>query len=221
MSNSGGGVDVAKVLVACEESQVVTAAMRAAGHEAYSCDILETSGSHPEWHIQGDVLHLLQKPWDAVIAFPPCTHLCVSGARHWAKKIADGRQQDAIEFFMAIANANAPYIAIENPVGLMSTRWRKPDQTIHPTYFGDPVHKRTCLWLKGFPKLVRTRFDVVNSIHITSKGTQYDAWWFATSVLPLSERSKARSKTFQGVADAMGKQWGDFLHNKVDKDFHA
>ena len=121
-----------KVLVACEESQAVTIELRKLGHEAFSCDIEECSGEHPEWHLQQDVIPLLEQEWDMIIAFPPCTNLAVSGARHFEQKRKDGRQQESVEFFMKFANANCEKIAIENPVGIMSTQWRKPDQIIQP-----------------------------------------------------------------------------------------
>jgi len=142
-----------KVLVACEESQAVTIELRKLGHEAYSCDIMECSGGHPEWHLMQDVVPLLKQKWDMIIAFPPCTHLCVSGARHFKQKIADGRQQQGIDFFMLFANADCDKIVIENPIGIMSNKWRKPDQIIQPWQFGNKYQKSTCLWLKGLPKL--------------------------------------------------------------------
>lgn len=145
-----------KILVACEESQAVTIELRKLGHEAYSCDIIPCSGGHPEWHIQQDVTPLLKEKWDMIIAFPPCTHLCVSGARHFEQKRKDGRQQQGIDFFMMFANADCPRIAIENPIGIMSSVWRKPDQIIQPWMFGDKFSKSTCLWLKGLPNLVPT-----------------------------------------------------------------
>jgi len=148
-----------KILVACEESQAVTIELRKLGHEAYSCDIIECSGGHPEWHIIGDVIPLLKQKWDMIIAFPPCTHLCVSGARHFKQKIADGRQQQGIDFFMLFANADCEKIAIENPIGIMSNNWRKPDQIIQPYQFGDKFQKSTCIWLKGLHNLVPT--DIV------------------------------------------------------------
>lgn len=140
-----------RVLVACEESQAVTIELRRLGHEAYSCDIQDCSGGHPEWHIKGDALELLKMKWDMLIAFPPCTHLAVSGARHFAKKQADGRQQEAIDFFMRFVNADCPRIAVENPIGIMSSKYRKPDQIIQPYMFGDHARKSTCLWTKGLP----------------------------------------------------------------------
>lgn len=195
-----------KVLVACEESQAVTKAFRKLGHEAYSCDIQECSGGHPEWHLQQDVTELLKQNWDAVIAFPPCTHLCVSGARWWPEKIKDGRQQEGVNFFMMFVNntKHIPLVSIENPVGIMSSLWRKPDQIINPFQFGHPEAKKTCLWLKGFPKLVGTNLipkeDRNTSIHV---GGGF-AW-------NSPECAKFRSKTFQGIADAMAEQWGGVL----------
>ena len=145
-----------KILVACEESQAVTKELRKLGHQAFSCDILSCSGGHPEWHIQGDVIKELDKNWDMIIAFPPCTHLASSGARWFKEKQKDGRQQSAVDFFMRIVNANATKIAIENPIGIMSSKYRKPDQIIQPWQFGHGETKATCLWLKGLPKLTAT-----------------------------------------------------------------
>lgn len=164
-----------KILVACEESGRVTAEFRKRGHEAYSCDILPTSGGHPEWHIQGDVLPLLTQKWDMIIAFPPCTYLTVSGNRWFAdrygKKALERKQKrkEAAEFFMAFALADCPKIAIENPVGYMSNAYRKPDQIIQPYYFGDEARKTTCLWLKGLPLLRPTQ--VVSCGEILPGGT--------------------------------------------------
>lgn len=123
---------MAKILIACEESQAVTIEMRKLGHDAFSCDLLPCSGGYPEWHMQQDVTELLKQKWDMIIAFPPCTHLAVSGARHFAKKIADGRQQQGIDFFMLFAECECEKVAIENPVGIMSSKWRTPDQIIQP-----------------------------------------------------------------------------------------
>ena len=145
-----------KVLVACEESQAVTIELRKLGHEAYSCDIEECSGGHPEWHLQEDVIPLLEKEWDMIIAFPPCTDLAVSGAAWFEQKRKDGRQQASVEFFMKFANAKCERVAIENPVGIMSTQWRKPDQIVQPYEYGHMEQKKTCFWLKGLPKLVET-----------------------------------------------------------------
>ncbi len=156
-----------KILVACEESQAVTIELRKLGHEAYSCDILPCSGGHPEWHIQGDVLEHLNDGWDMMIAFPPCTHLAVSGAAWFKEKIADGRQQQGIDFFMEMINAPIEKIAVENPVSVMSTKYRKPDQIINPFQFGDPVPKKTCLWLKNLPLLEPT--NIVEPEYIIGK----------------------------------------------------
>ena len=135
-----------RVLVACEESQAVTKEFRALGHEAYSCDILPCSGGFTEWHLKGDVTDWLDNNWDMIIAFPPCTHLAVSGARHFEQKRKDGRQKEGIDFFMLFANNKCPKIAIENPIGIMSSIWRRPDQIINPFNFGDPFQKHSCLW---------------------------------------------------------------------------
>lgn len=146
-----------RVLCACEESQAVTIEFRKRGHEAYSCDLLPCSGGHPEWHIRADALQVARIQWDMVIAFPPCTDLAVSGARWFAAKTRDGSQQMSIGFFLAFsALDHVPKVAIENPVGIMSSVFRKPDQIIQPWMFGHPESKATCLWLKGLPKLVGT-----------------------------------------------------------------
>jgi len=186
-----------KVLVACEESQAVTIEFRKLGHEAYSCDILPCSGGHPEWHLQQDALPLLGEKWDMVLAFPPCTHLCVSGARWWKEKQADGRQRAGAGFFLMFVQEtrHIPRVAIENPIGIMSRLYRKPDQIIQPWQFGHPETKATCLWLKGLPKLAPT--SVV-------EGREQRVWRMA----PSPERALLRSKTFPGIAKAMAEQWG-------------
>lgn len=183
-----------KILVACEESQAVTIELRRIGHEAYSCDIIPCSGGHPEWHIQQDVIPLLTQKWDMILAFPPCTHLAVSGARYFEQKRKDGRQQAAIDFFMRFANADCPKIAIENPVGIMSTVWKKPDQIIQPWQFGHGETKKTCLWLKGLPPLIPT--EIV-------EGREQRIW----KMPPSEDRAKNRAKTFPGIARAMAEQW--------------
>ena len=183
-----------KILVACEESQAVTIEMRRLGHEAYSCDIEPCSGGHPEWHLQVDALELLKMKGDMILAFPPCTHLAVSGARYFEQKRKDGRQQAAIDFFMRFANADCPKIAIENPVGIMSSVWRKPDQIIQPWQFGHGETKKTCLWLKGIPLLVPT--NIVD-------GREQRIW----KMPPSEDRAKNRAKTFPGIARAMAEQW--------------
>ena len=183
-----------RILVACEESQAVTKRLRLLGHEAYSCDILECSGGHPEWHIKDDVIPHLKQPWDMVIAFPPCTHLASSGARWFKEKRKDGRQQAAINFFMACVNANAPRIAVENPVGIMSSVFCKPSQIIQPWQFGHGETKATCLWLQGLPVLRQT--NIV-------EGREQRIWKMPNT----PDRAKLRSKTFPGIADAMARQW--------------
>lgn len=215
-----------KVLVACEESQAVTIELRALGHEAYSCDILDPSGGHPEWHVQQDVIPLLSPPiifstldrqehdidkWDMIIAFPPCTYLTVTGNR-WFNVEKYGEKalerirlrEEAKEFFMAFANAPCDKIAIENPVGVMNTGYRKPNQIIQPYQFGDPFEKRTCLWLKGLPNLVPT--DVVEppARQQLKSGKSMPEWY---SNAPKKDRARIRSKTFPGIAKAMAEQW--------------
>ena len=194
-----------KILVACEESQAVALAFRRRGHEAWSCDVLPASGEHPEWHLQQDVLPLLNEQWDMILAFPPCTHLAVSGARYFAEKRADGRQQAAIAFFMAFANADCERVAIENPVGIMSTHWRKPDQIIQPWQFGHPESKATCLWLKALPPLQPT-----NVLAKPESGRWENQTPSGQNKLgPSPERARLRSQTYHGIAEAMAEQWGE------------
>ena len=225
-----------KVLVACEESQTVCKAFRARGFEAYSCDIQDCSGGHPEWHIKGNVLRLLNGDisfktvggcdvtingkWDLIIAHPPCTDLAVSGARHFAKKQKDGRQQKSIVFFMETALAWCDHVAVENPVCIMSSAWRKPDQIVQPYMFGHPYRKSTCLWLRGLPKLKATK--VVDPGDFDEYGFSKN---FATryakdengKILSWNDprTAKARSKTPEGLAEAMAKQWGDYIDPPV------
>jgi len=203
-----------KILVGCEESQVVTSKLRELGFDAYSCDIIETSGDMPEYHIIDDIRNVMNDDWDMIIAFPPCTHLAVSGARWFKEKKADGRQQSAIDLFMDIANANCDRIAIENPVGIMSTVWRKPDQIIQPWQFGDNATKTTCLWLKNLPKLVpdvtiKPELEYVNM----KNGKRMQKWMYDIRCKPTKHgvRAKLASKTFEGIASAMAIQWGKEL----------
>lgn len=200
-----------RVLIACEESQVVTKAFRRLGIDAFSCDVVDCSGGHPEWHLKEDVLPLLFQPWDLIIAFPPCTHLAASGSRWFKKKRLDGRQSEAIDFFMCFTYANSPRIAIENPVGVMSSAYRKPDQIINPFQFGEKIAKKTCLWLKNLPKLEATDEVEPYPSKWFNSGRTMGSWYYETSCLPHKERAKARSKTFQGIADAMAEQWGPLL----------
>lgn len=184
-----------KILIACERSGKVRRAFRNLGHDAWSCDI-EPADDNSEFHIQGDVIRLLQKPWDMVIAFPPCTHLAVSGARYFAAKRADGRQQFAINFFMACVNANALRVLVENPIGVMSTAYRKPDQIIQPWQFGHGETKSTCLWLKGLPRLTPT--NIVS-------GREPRIW----RIPPGPNRAKLRSETYDGIALAIASQYSN------------
>lgn len=183
-----------KILIACEESQVVTIEYRLRGFKALSCDLLPCSGGHPEWHIITDIFNILNCGWDMMIAFPPCTHLSVSGARYFKEKRKDGRQQAAIDFFMALVNAPIPRIAIENPIGIMSTIYRKPDQIIQPWQFGHGETKATCLWLKNLPLLKPT--NIV-------KGREQRVW----KMPPSKDRAILRSKTYPGIAKAIAEQW--------------
>ena len=196
-----------KILVACEESQTVTKAFRKRGFEAYSCDIQDCSGGHPEWHIKGDAIEQLDKGWDLIIAHPPCTHLAVSGARWFKEGVKPLYLQDeAADFFMKFVNAPAPLIAVENPICIMSSRYRKPDQIINPFQFGHPEQKKTCLWLKGLPKLNETEnvYEYMMTLPIKERTRIH---WLG------SNKSKERSKTYEGIAEAMAEQWGNFLNS--------
>ena len=224
-----------KILVACEESQAVTIELRALGHEAYSCDVQECSGGYPEWHIQGDALplingqcsfetmdglsHRIDGQWDILIAHPPCTYLTVAGNR-WLDVAKYGekavqrhkRRADAIDFFMRFINAKCERIAVENPIGIMSKAYKKPDQIIQPYFFGDKARKGTCLWLKGLPVLIPT--DIVDPGEVLPGGYSVgaNANWATDEngkVLRWNDprTAKARSKTFPGIARAMATQW--------------
>lgn len=182
-----------KILIACEFSGIVRDAFLRKGHEAMSCDLLPTDAPGP--HYQGDVRDVIDFPWDMMIAHPPCTHLSVSGARHFKQKRVDGRQQQGASFFMMLVNSIIPKKVIENPISIMSSLYRKPDQIIHPWMYGHGETKATSLWLFGVPKLQPS--DIVdgreNRIH---------------RLPPTENRSKLRSITYQGIADAMAEQWG-------------
>lgn len=233
-----------KVLVACEESQAVTSELRKLGFEAYSCDIIDSSGGHPEWHIIQDVLalingnctfkttdgesHTVNGKWDMIIAFPPCTHLAVSGARYFEKKRADGRQREGIEFFCQFLIADCDRISIENPVNIVSgeyiTKWFpglaekyglpiKATQRIQPYEFGDETKKTTCLWLKGLPKLTPTNI-VEPKIRTYKGGARFgvgigEVYNENGKTISYNDprTAKARSKTFPGIAKAMADQW--------------
>jgi hypothetical protein len=219
-----------KILVACEESQAVTKELRALGHEAFSCDLLPCSGGHPEWHIQGDVFEVINQGWDIMIAHPPCTFLSASGAgwlyhpddKHlptqerrphplYPNRIKD--RDDAVEFVKRLYESDIPCIAIENPIGQLSSLWRKPDQIMQPWMFGDKASKSTCFWLKGLPKLVPTEIvDKGEFFEFTTKKGEVKKqpmWYFKalSEAKTPAERRTLRSKTFQGMAKAMAKQW--------------
>lgn len=244
-------MDTIKILIACEESQAVTKEFRKLGFEAYSCDLLPCSGGHPEWHIMDDITtvinnkpfitmdgerHVIDK-WDVVIAFPPCTHLAVSGAPHFEKKRGDGRQKEGIEFFCKFLNLNVPYVAIENPIGIISgdyiTKYfpdlakkyhlpRKQNQIIQPWEYGDSFQKSTCLWLKGLPCLQPTKIvdkgEFKEWVCPKTGKTKRQALWFYNALINAknsNERSTIRSKTFPGIAKAMAEQWGSFLNQQL------
>lgn len=184
-----------KILVACECYGKVRRAFRALGHDAYSCDLSPSKDGEEIYHLQGDVMNALYDEWDMLIGFPPCTDLSSSGAAWFVGKRADGRQQEAIALFMSLAQANVKKICIENPVGIMSTLYRKPDQIIEPWQFGHDERKMTCLWLKNLPPLKPTLFKpgFESRIH---------------KMPPSKDRGILRSETYQGIADAMADQWG-------------
>lgn len=182
-----------KILIACEYSGTVRDAFIKAGHDAMSCDLLPTDVPGPHYH--GSVFNIIEDNWDMMIAHPPCTHLAVSGARHFKAKQADGRQQEALIFVARLLTSNIPRIALENPISIISSKIRKPDQIIQPWMFGHGETKATCLWLKNLPPLVPTQ--VVD-------GREQRVW----KLPPTEDRWKIRSKTFQGIADAMAAQWG-------------
>lgn len=224
-----------KVLVACEESQAVCTEMRRLGHEAYSCDILPCSGGHPEWHIQGDCLplidgdcefrtmdgelHIIDGEWDLLIAHPPCTYLTVTGNRwlnidRYGDKARErhAKREEARCFFMRFASARCEKIAIENPIGYMNTAWRSPDQIVSPWMFGDPTEKKTCIWLKGLKPLkhtvlIKPPMEYHEWTTATGKRKRQVMWYYETRCLPHADRARAASKTFPGIAKAMAEQW--------------
>ena len=210
-----------KILVACEESQIVTIELRKLGHEAYSCDIQECSGGYPEWHLMQDVVPLLKQKWDMIIAFPTCTYLTNAGTKHFSRRInleekviaREKLRETAAEFFMLFADADCEKIAIENPVGYMNRNYRKPNQIIHPYYFGDNFKKRTCLWLKGLPNLLPTNMLSEPEPKYICQGAlckgKKIGWCEGISGTTGGQegRARARSKTFPGIAKAMAEQW--------------
>lgn len=232
-----------KVLVACEESQRVCTAFRNLGHEAYSCDLMDPSGGHPEWHIKGNVLplvrmggvkfktcdnewHTAPEEWDLVIAHPPCTYLTVSGNSHFSEERngakAYGRymdRMDGIRFFMEFICCNAKRVAIENPIGIMSGVYRKPDQIIQPYEFGHPYAKSTCLWLRNLPLLKPTEIVEPERIHSSGKSGGYSGnLWYVKDengkAIAYNDPRTAieRSKTYEGIAKAMAEQWGGLIN---------
>lgn len=212
-----------KVLIACEESQEVCKAFRALGHEAYSCDIQEPSGGHPEWHILGDALKAIEGGrlttmdgqthevgrWDLLIAHPPCTHLAVSGARWFKNGVKPlSWKYEAAAFFLKFAEADVERIAIENPICVMSSLYRKPDQIINPWQFGHPERKKTALWLKNLPLLKETD-NVYEYMMTLPEKERARIWWLG------SNHAKERSKTFPGIAKAMAEQWGGDIREEL------
>ncbi|SDB02212.1 hypothetical protein [Eubacterium oxidoreducens] len=239
------------VLVACEESQRVCTEFRRLGHNAYSCDILECSGGHPEWHFNQDVLEVIKNgggrlqngkdyyiegSWDLMIAHPPCTYLAVSGAKWYYHpddkdlpidqrrphpKFPHRAQdrEDGAAFFMALANADIKYIAIENPVGIMNTRWRKPDQIVQPFHFGDSASKKTCLWLKNLPPLEHTNVVDPGEYIEFGSGKRLPKWYSdgLTKTKNAAERRTWRSKTFPGFAKAIAEQWSKYVVEQLEE----
>lgn len=210
-----------RVLIACEESQTVCKEFRNLGHEAYSADILPCSGGHPEWHIQGDVTKVLNDGWDLMIAHPPCTYLAVSGARWLYNK--DGskneerwrKQEEALDFVALLMDAPIEKIAVENPVSVISSKIRKPDQIVQPYEYGDEASKKTCLWLKNLSPLVPTNIvgkgEMYEWVDKNGRNRKYPMWHFQAlmDAKTPEERRTLRSKTFVGIAKAMAEQWGN------------
>jgi len=216
------------VLVACEESQAVTKQFRALGHNAYSCDLLNSSGGNPEWHIKGDAIQIAYDSsynWDLMIAHPPCTYLAVSGARWLYNK--DGsrnedrwvKQAEGLAFVRKLMDAPIEYIAIENPVSVISTQIRKPDQIIQPYQFGDEASKKTCRWTKNLPNLVHTdivgKGEMIEWIDKNGKKKRQAKWYLdaLSKAKTAEERRTLRSKTFKGIAKAMAEQWSEAIVN--------
>ena len=216
-----------RVLIACEESQATTKAFRKLGHEAFSCDLLPCSGGHPEWHFQCDIFEVINQEWDLMVAHPPCTFLTGSGVQ-WLSNPEDralpfeerrphpkypNRRQDmldSVEFVKALYNAPIKHIAIENLVGLLSSRWMKPNQIVQPYMFGDEATKSTCLWLKNLPLLVPTNIVAKGERTIFASGKSHPKWYADAlkNAKTKEERQTLRSKTFEGMAMAFAEQWG-------------
>lgn len=213
-----------KILLGCESSGIVREEFKRLGFDAWSCDLKDSE--IPGNHIKDDLIYIMRQGWDMMIAFPPCTHLAGSGAMHMEQKKEDGRQQKAIDFFMKCVNAPIRFKGIENPVGIMSTEYRKPDQIIHPYYFGDPFEKRTCLWLENLPLLYHneapnlfdqeiTHVEPEERYTWTTKDgkTKSQPRWYALASQKNGERETVRSRTFPGIAKAMADQWSQVLIN--------
>lgn len=221
---------MARILIACEESQATTKAFRELGHEAFSCDLLPCSGGYPEWHYQCDIFEVINHGWDLMVAHPPCTFLTGSGVQ-WLSHPDDkglpfderrphpkypNRRQDMLdstEFVKALYNSEIKHIAIENPVGLLSSRWRKPDQIVQPYMFGDEATKTTCLWLKNLPLLLPTKIVGKGERTVFASGKSHPKWYADALALAKTkqERQTLRSKTFPGMAKAFAEQWGKIL----------
>lgn len=219
-----------RVLIACEESQITTKEFRKLGYEAFSCDLLPCSGGHPEWHFQCDVFEVINQGWDLMIAHPPCTFLASSGVQ-WLShpedkglpfeqrrphpKYPDRRKdmEDSVAFVKALYDSNIKHIAIENPVGLLSSRWKKPDQIIQPYMFGDEATKTTCLWLKNLPLLHPTNIVGKGERVVYSSGKSHPKWYAdaLSKAKTKEERQTLRSKTFPGIAKAIAEQWSNVL----------
>ena len=221
-----------RVIVLCEESQAITKAFRARGHEAYSCDLKDCSGGHPEWHFKGDAFQIIKENpnWDLIIAHPPCFNLSVSGARHFEKKRVDGSQRESIEFFCKILSLDVPRLCVENPINIISGDYIKkyypdlcekyglpvkPTQVIQPYEYGNPSRKTTCLWLKGLPNLVPTNIVKPELITYTCKNGKKAT--FSKDYIVSGDRGTKRSKTYEGIAEAMAMQWGDGEYPKVER----
>ena len=199
-----------KILVACEYSGAVRDELIKLGHMAVSVDLLPGEGVYNSMHYQGDVRDLLEGEWDMMIAHPPCTHLAVSGARWFKDKVVE--QAEALDFVQMLMDAPIPHIAIENPVSVISSKIRKPDQIVQPWMFGDPFTKTTCLWLKNLPTLVPTNIVSKGERHITKSGKSLPAWY---NLPPSEDRAKIRSKTFPGMAQAMAEQWSRYVLSQL------
>lgn len=195
-----------KILVACEYSGAIRDELIRLGHDAWSCDLLEGEGIHTGKHMQTPVQNILFQGWDMMIAHPPCTHLAVSGARWFKDKVVE--QAEALEFVQMLMDAPIPHIAIENPISVISSKIRKPDQIVQPWMFGDPFTKTTCLWLKNLPPLEPTNIVDKGERHVTKSGKSLPAWY---NLPPSADRAKIRSKTFPGMAQAMAEQWSKYI----------